>query len=186
MYQLLEGQSAIHARRVIHRDLKPQNLLLSKDGSVLKIADFGLSRKLSLPKRPYTVEVCTLWYRSPEMLQTSGEYGTESDIWACGCIFAELISQKAMFCGDCNIDQLNQIFKIRGTPTEETWPGFTDILGKYNARFKIYEPQNLSDFFANHNIEENGIDLQGKLQTVNPELRISAKEALNHPYFQSI
>lgn len=99
LYQLLSGIAACHKSRIIHRDLKPQNILLgTKDD--LKIADFGLARAFSIPMRPYTKEVVTLWYRAPELLLGANEYSTPVDMWSAGCIFAEMVTKRALFDGD--------------------------------------------------------------------------------------
>jgi serine/threonine protein kinase len=93
----------------------------------LKIGDFGLARTYSLPVRPYSQEVVTLWYRAPELLLGSYEYSTPIDIWAIGCIFAEMVTKKVLFQGDSDIDQLYRIFRILGTPDETVWPGVTKL-----------------------------------------------------------
>jgi cyclin-dependent kinase 1 len=111
VFQILEGVAYCHSKKIIHRDLKPQNLLLDQYGTV-KIADFGLARAFSIPIRPYTKEVLTLWYRSPEILLGCVEYSTPVDIWSVGCIFAELCLKKPIFQGDYDIDQLFKIFKL--------------------------------------------------------------------------
>jgi cyclin-dependent kinase 1 len=110
IFQILEGVAYCHSKKIIHRDLKPQNLLLDQIGKV-KIADFGLARAFSIPIRPYTKEVLTLWYRAPEILLGCVEYSTPVDIWSVGCIFAELCLKKPLFQGDYDIDQLFKIFK---------------------------------------------------------------------------
>jgi len=121
LYQLLNGINHCHKNWVLHWDLKPQNLLISKDG-VLKLADFGLARAFGIPVKNYTHEVVTLWYRAPDILMGSKKYNTSVDIWSVGCIFAELVNRKPLFCGQTEEDQLDKIFKIRGTPSEEEWP----------------------------------------------------------------
>jgi len=110
VFQILEGVAYLHSKKIIHRDLKPQNLLLDSTGRV-KIADFGLARAFSIPIRPYTKEVLTLWYRAPEILLGCVEYSTPVDIWSVGCIFAELCLKRPIFQGDYDIDQLFKIFK---------------------------------------------------------------------------
>jgi len=175
--QLLQGLVYCHSRRIIHRDLKPQNLLIDRKG--LKLADFGLARAFCVPVRPYTHEVITLWYRAPEILLGSQSYSLPVDLWSTGCIFAEMVSKKALFPGDSEIDQIFRIFKILGTPTEAVWPGVTQ-LPEFKANFPSWRPQSL----ANHVTRDPQIvDLLQKMLAYEPSKRISAKQALLHPYF---
>ncbi|XP_041708632.1 cyclin-dependent kinase 14-like isoform X3 [Coregonus clupeaformis] len=123
LYQLLRGLSYIHQRYILHRDLKPQNLLISDTGE-LKLADFGLARAKSVPSHTYSNEVVTLWYRPPDVLLGSTDYSTCLDMWGVGCIFIEMIQGVAAFPGMKDIqDQLERIFLVLGTPCEDTWPG---------------------------------------------------------------
>lgn len=117
LYQLVNGVNYCHSRRIIHRDLKPQNLLVDRVGN-LKIADFGLARAFGIPIKTLTHEIETLWYRAPEVLLGQKQYSLGVDIWAVGCIFAELIEKKPMFNGDSEIDQIFKIFQFHGTPTQ--------------------------------------------------------------------
>lgn len=109
-YQMLEGLAYCHSHRILHRDLKPQNLLV-ESGSTIKLADFGLARAFNVPLRTYTHEVVTLWYRAPEILLGSRTYSTPVDMWSVGCIFAEMARRKPLFPGDSEIDELYKIFR---------------------------------------------------------------------------
>lgn len=110
MMQLCEGIKYCHSHRVLHRDLKPQNLLINGDGN-LKLADFGLARAFGVPLRTYTHEVVTLWYRAPEILLGGRQYSTGVDMWSVGCIFAEMCTRKPLFPGDSEIDEIFKIFR---------------------------------------------------------------------------
>lgn len=110
MYQINEAILFCHQRRILHRDLKPQNLLVSQDGKI-KVADFGLGRAFGVPVRVYTHEVVTLWYRAPEVLLGSSRYSCPIDVWSMGCIFAEMATKRPLFQGDSEIDQLFRIFR---------------------------------------------------------------------------
>lgn len=110
LYQINEALLFCHQRRVIHRDLKPQNLLINESG-LIKIADFGLGRTFGIPVRVFTHEVVTLWYRAPEVLLGAARYSCPVDVWSVGCIFAEMATKKPLFQGDSEIDQLFRIFR---------------------------------------------------------------------------
>ena len=118
----MNGTAKCHKHKVLHRDLKPQNLLINREG-VLKLADFGLARAFGIPVKNFTHEVVTLWYRAPDILMGSKDYNTSVDIWSVGCIFAELVTKRPLFPGKNDEDQLNKIFKMRGTPAPDEWAG---------------------------------------------------------------
>jgi len=182
MHQLLEGIAYCHSHRVLHRDLKPQNLLINSEGHV-KLADFGLARMVELPFRNYTHEVITQWYRPPEILLGTKTYNWGADIWGLGCIFAEMVINRPLFPGDSEIDQLFKIFRLLGTPTEATWPGVTR-LPDFNMSFPIWEAQKLEEAYPElKKVGEVGMDLLRGLLIYCPDARISAKHALHHPYF---
>ncbi|XP_037961117.1 cyclin-dependent kinase 1-like [Teleopsis dalmanni] len=179
LYQITSAILFCHRRRVLHRDLKPQNLLIDKKG-VIKVADFGLGRSIGIPVRIYTHEIVTLWYRAPEVLLGSPRYACPVDIWSIGCIFAEMATRKPLFQGDSEIDQLFRMFRILKTPTEDIWPGVTS-LPDYKTTFPCWSTYQLNNQLKNLN--EKGIDLIKKMLIYDPIHRISAKEILNHSYF---
>lgn len=182
LLQLIKGIYHCHSHRVLHRDLKPQNLLINKDGK-LKVADFGLARAFGVPLRSYTHEVVTLWYRAPEILLGGKQYSTGVDMWSVGCIFAEMADRKPLFSGDSEIDQIFKIFKVLGTPTKEVWPE-VESLNEYKTTFPQWKRQDLSLIVKN--LDPLGIDLLSQLLTYDPAMRMSAKRARDHPYFKHI
>ncbi|PPR05021.1 hypothetical protein CVT24_010214 [Panaeolus cyanescens] len=179
-HQLNSGLLFCHSHRILHRDLKPQNLLIDRRDN-LKLADFGLARAFGIPMRTYTHEVVTLWYRAPEVLLGARHYATAIDMWSVGCIFAEMAMQGApLFPGDSEIDQIFKIFRILGTPNEEIWPGVSG-LPDYKPSFPQWSRQDLARVVST--LDENGLDLLKSTLTYDSAKRISAKRALQHPYF---
>uniref|UniRef100_A0A8C2XK84 cyclin-dependent kinase n=1 Tax=Cyclopterus lumpus TaxID=8103 RepID=A0A8C2XK84_CYCLU len=186
LFQLLRGLAYCHRRKVLHRDLKPQNLLINEKGE-LKLADFGLARAKSVPTKTYSNEVVTLWYRPPDVLLGSTEYSTPIDMWGVGCIFYEMITGRPLFPGSTVEDELHLIFRILGTPTEETWPGITT-----SEEFKTYNfPRYRAEPLINHaprckNATYNPVFNPTPLTSTQFEAkkRVSAEEALTHSYFK--
>ncbi|SPO02719.1 probable PHO85 - cyclin-dependent protein kinase [Cephalotrichum gorgonifer] len=182
MYQLLKGVDFCHQNRVLHRDLKPQNLLINSKGS-LKLGDFGLARAFGIPVNTFSNEVVTLWYRAPDVLLGSRTYNTSIDIWSAGCIMAEMFTGRPLFPGTTNEDQIVRIFRIMGTPTERTWPGITQF-PEYKPNFQMYATQDLRQILPQ--IDQDGIDLLQRMLQVRPEFRISAHDALKHRWFNDL
>jgi cyclin-dependent kinase len=180
LQQLLRGIEHCHRQRVLHRDLKPQNLLIKNDGE-LKLADFGLARAFGIPVRSYTHEVVTLWYRAPDVLMGSRKYSTPVDIWSVGCIFAEMINGKSLVPGSTEQDQLQKIFKVLGTPTAETWPTVSE-LPDWDPSFQLVQAMPWKNIVPN--LDDAGMDLLAKMLEFDPNSRVAAKAALQHSYFE--
>ncbi|KAI0825211.1 kinase-like domain-containing protein [Trametes gibbosa] len=183
MYQLLKGTAFCHENRVLHRDLKPQNLLINRKGE-LKLGDFGLARAFGVPVNTFSNEVVTLWYRAPDVLMGSRTYSTSIDVWSCGCIFAEMISGVPLFRGRDNQDQLLHIMRILGTPDDRTLrkiatEGQTE--GQAQKQYPRYPKIPFSQVVPK--ASPQAVDLLERLLQFDPSKRISAAEALTHPYF---
>ncbi|KAF9797792.1 hypothetical protein SFRURICE_017987 [Spodoptera frugiperda] len=181
MVQLLSAIQHLHKNWILHRDLKPSNILLSYEG-VLKVADFGLARKYELPPRQYTPGMVTLWYRAPELLLFANEYSTHIDMWSIGCIFAELITLQPLFPGSSECDQLFRIFEGLGTPTDTTWPGYSELtVGKIT--FENHPTGQLRETMSNR-LSDEGLSLLQDFLLFDQAARVTADAALNHPYFE--
>lgn len=181
-FQMLTALEFCHMKAVMHRDLKPQNLLVNRDGT-LKLADFGQARPFVPPVRHFTREVMALAYRPPEILLGSKLYALPIDMWAAGAIIAEMANKCILFYKETQVEVLFKIFQTVGTPTEETWPGcsglpdWSDSFPKWR---QVPMTSVVPDFCS------DGVDLIGRLLTPNPKARLSAREALQHPYLEEI
>lgn len=181
--QLCAGVEFCHARGVLHRDLKPQNLLIDLDHD-LKIADFGLAREYHPTAKKYTQEVVTVWYRAPELLLGSGLYSAPIDIWSVGCIIAEMAVGRPLFDGDSEIDTIFRIFKLLGTPDEDRWPGHTK-LPNMKTKFASWPPSSWAATFprALETLETQGVELVDSLLAYDPSRRLPARRAVSHAFF---
>ncbi|CAD8147291.1 unnamed protein product [Paramecium octaurelia] len=184
IYQILQGLSYCHSRRVLHRDLKPQNILMD-EAKQIKLADFGLSRVFPFPMPKFTKEIATLWYRAPELMLGDDNYGTAVDIWAVGCIMAECLTGAPLFQGDSQVDMLFKIMKLLGTPTDETYFGLSR-LPDFTLNFPKFRGESLTQKIPqlgqNH---QATMVLQSMLQ-FNPNNRPQAKELLMNQWFDDI
>uniref|UniRef100_A0A8C7GJF2 cyclin-dependent kinase n=1 Tax=Oncorhynchus kisutch TaxID=8019 RepID=A0A8C7GJF2_ONCKI len=187
LFQLLRGLNYCHRRKVLHRDLKPQNLLINDRGE-LKLADFGLARAKSIPTKTYSNEVVTLWYRPPDILLGSTDYSTQIDMWGVGCIFYEMSTGRPLFPGSTTVPpplpNLHLFVSAPGTPNETSWPGITS-----NEEFISYNyPRYRADCLRNHTprLDNEGVELLSKLLQFEGKKRISAEEAMRHLYFHSL
>lgn len=182
-WQLLCALKYIHSAGIIHRDLKPSNMLINSDASI-KVCDFGLSRFVDEEKdnAQLTDYIATRWYRSPEILFGSNNYGFSIDMWAAGCILAELVSGKPLFPGASTMDQLERIISITGEPTQSDIESMnsqlteTMLKNRTSPRPKMKLEQKLSG------ASPEAIDLVSKLIAFNPMDRPTAEECLAHPY----
>lgn len=204
MKQLLDGLHYLHKQKILHRDIKGANLLITRDG-MLKIADFGLARSYNDTTVPLTKKVITLWYRPPEVLLESDKYGAPADMWSVGCILAELFAKQSL--GTLRpiwalpeaqgprdeSEQIKKIWAICGTPTRETWPQHDKLPGlKCFDLSKHVKPNILKEHVRKHldtaaspaaRLSDAELDLLEKMLTCNPERRIDANVALDHQYF---
>ncbi|CAI7579698.1 unnamed protein product, partial [Penicillium viridicatum] len=157
LMQLLEGLKFMHANRILHRDMKAANLLIS-NGGILQIADFGLARPYDdappLPgkgggdsRREYTALVVTRWYRPPELLLQLRKYTTAIDLWGVGCVFGEMFKGKPILAGNSDLNQAELIFNLVGTPTEENMPGWSQLPGCEGVKNFAFKRGNLHAFF---------------------------------------
>lgn len=184
-FQILLGLRYCHANSIMHRDLKPQNLLIDLKTKTIKLADFGLGRVYSLPVGKYTHEVVTLWYRAPEILLGAKQYSTGVDIWSIGCILAEMVTGRPIFCGESELEQLLEVFRVLGTPNETTWPEVGELRDWHE--FPQWKPQNLVTAIpALRKLGRDGLELFASMMEMSPKKRISAIDALKSPYFDDI
>lgn len=183
--QLFQGLKFCHGRRILHRDLKPQNVLVDVNTMRLVLADFGLARPFTVPLKVYTHEVVTLWYRPPEILLGAKKYGPPMDIWSLGCVFAEMATGQALFPGDSEIDTVYKIFQKLGSPNDEVWPGVTN-LKHFSSRFPRWKDTELEEVRqkSKGSLGDAGMILLRSCLRYNTAHRVSAARGLRHEFFE--
>lgn len=181
MKQILQGINYLHSKLFIHRDLKLKNILISADGKIVKIGDFGLCRKLNLLNPCYTKRIGTLNYMSPEILLGFPDYSYSIDIWSLGCIFYELVFKKKLFKGNNATEIMKSIENVLGTPKNTSWPNIENI-DKYKEKFPIDK----EGIFENNSkgFSKCALELFNRMIIYDPSKRISAKCALNQVSLQ--
>ena len=185
VYQIICGVKYLHSCNIMHRDLKPENILMIINNNLIKIADFGTAKEIPEYKNnSLTDYVCTRWYRAPECTLKSNNYNEKIDVWAIGCIMAELYTLKPLFPGIDEFDQLNKILKIVGTPEYNEWPEGYTLVQKLNIRLPSYNKSNLKQYVFNAN--DDAIDFLEFIFQLNPDKRPSCNELLKHPYFTEV
>lgn len=182
MYQILKGLDHAHRSGLFHRDIKPENILLNSDGLV-KIADFGSCKGL-YSKQPLTEYISTRWYRAPECLLTDGYYGYKMDLWSAGCVFFELAALYPLFPGSNEIDQLDKIHDVLGTPPRDVLEKLAIHSSYIEMDFPYKEGIGLGKLVPH--LSDDALDLMSQLLEYDNDKRCSTKEALRHPFFKRI
>ena len=184
MWQLLTGAEKMHGARIVHRDIKPQNILVGDGRSVVKLSDFGLAMSTDEPP-PYEA-AGTLWYMAPEMLLEKPDYDERVDIWSLGCVMAELVNNgRPLFQGFYDQGQLCAIFDVLGVPDDSTWPGFssTTFATVMMPELDMQRDSHLRELFPETKLSREGFEVLSGLLTCNPEKRLTAAAVLSHPWF---
>lgn len=177
-FQMLQGLAYMHKHGYFHRDLKPENLLITQD--TVKVADFGLAREVR-SQPPYTDYVSTRWYRAPEVLLQSNDYGAAIDMWAVGAIIAELFTLRPLFPGASEADELFKICSVLGSPTAQSWPDGIKLASSMNFKFPQFGSTSLAQLIPTASAD--AVNLMTAMCSWDPIYRPTAAAALRHPFF---
>ncbi|KAG8345303.1 Protein kinase domain [Trypanosoma vivax] len=185
-FQILQSLAYLHRSGYFHRDMKPENLLVKKDPAstpqeIVKLADFGLVKEIRA-RPPYTDYVSTRWYRAPELLLQDRSYSAPVDIWAVGCILAELITTRPLFAGSNEVDQLHKIMGVLGSPNEQVWPSGMSLAKKIRYSFPAITGVGLERIMPSH-VPAQAMDLMKQMLCYDPKKRPTAQQCLQHPFF---
>ncbi|KAI9347362.1 kinase-like domain-containing protein [Obelidium mucronatum] len=183
MYQLLRSLAYIHALGICHRDIKPQNLLLDPNTGILKLCDFG-SAKILVAGEPNVSYICSRYYRAPELIFGSTNYGVTIDVWSTGCVMAELMLGQPLFPGESGVDQLVEIIKVLGTPTRDQIKAMNQNYTEY--KFPQIKPCSWAKVFRSRATTPESLDVLGKLLEYTPTLRLTAVEGMTHEFFDEL
>ncbi|CAC9885171.1 serine/threonine protein kinase [Aureobasidium pullulans] len=181
IYQLFRSLAYIHSQGICHRDIKPQNLLLDPNSGILKLCDFG-SAKILIENEPNVSYICSRYYRAPELIFGATNYTTKIDVWSTGCVMAELMLGQPLFPGESGIDQLVEIIKVLGTPTRDQIRTMNPNYMEH--KFPQIKPHPFNKVFRK--ADPSAIDLISKLLEYTPTQRLSAIEAMVHPFFDEL
>jgi len=181
---MFEALKYIHSRSVFHRDIKPENILVDKSGTRVKIADLGSCRSMN-SKPPFTEYIATRWYRPPECLLTQGHYGAPMDVWGAGCVLFEITSLFPLFPGADELDQINRIHKVIGTPDKDVLIKLKkNKSGKIDFKFKEQKGVGIRNFIPHASTE--CVHFLKKTLIYDYSKRITSSEAYEHKYFEQV
>ena len=194
IYNITKGLSYLHSQNIMHRDLKPENILISlnnlnnanftTNSNSIKIADFGTAKQIPQYKNETLTDyICTRWYRAPECVLRSKNYNEKVDIWALGCIMAELYTLKPLFPGQSLFDQMDKIVRLLGTPSYDQWPEGYRLMESLNLKFSEHNKKNFRNVFFD--ISDEAIDFLEYIFQYDSAKRPSANQLLNHPYLKN-
>uniref|UniRef100_A0A336M7F5 non-specific serine/threonine protein kinase n=1 Tax=Culicoides sonorensis TaxID=179676 RepID=A0A336M7F5_CULSO len=182
LFQVMSGLAFMHRHGFFHRDLKPENILCS-GADVIKIADFGLAREIR-SRPPYTDYVSTRWYRAPEVLLHSTRYSSAIDLWAVGCIMAELYTFRPLFPGSSEVDQLFKICSVLGTPDKNDWPEGYRLASVIQFQFPECPKVPLETLITR--ASDEGQQMMKDMLLWDPDRRPTAQQSLKYPFFQHV